>query len=118
MLATDLVGYALLDFLYLFSLFYGVGLHVHTICTWKFYLMFFGICIVIDVTISNLGLQRAALVGPPDVLISTPACIAKCLSGEILQATSINGSLETLVLDEVKLDTPCCLFSIFVYIRS
>ncbi|KAF7828591.1 DEAD-box ATP-dependent RNA helicase 16 [Senna tora] len=46
---------------------------------------------------------RAALAGPPDVLISTPACVAKCLSTSILQATSINGSLETLVLDEADL---------------
>lgn len=46
---------------------------------------------------------QAALVGPPDVLISTPACIAKCLSNSVLQAASINGSLETLVLDEADL---------------
>ncbi|XP_004495716.1 DEAD-box ATP-dependent RNA helicase 16 [Cicer arietinum] len=46
---------------------------------------------------------KAALVGPPDVLISTPACIAKCLSDSILQAASISGSLETLVLDEADL---------------
>ncbi|KAK7344244.1 hypothetical protein VNO77_13631 [Canavalia gladiata] len=46
---------------------------------------------------------RAALAGPPDVLISTPTCIAKCLSSGILQAASINGSLETLVLDEADL---------------
>ena len=52
--------------------------------------------------ISDLGLQRAALAGPPDILISTPACVAKCLSGGVLQGASISGSLETLVLDEVK----------------
>ncbi|KAK2403106.1 DEAD-box ATP-dependent RNA helicase [Trifolium repens] len=46
---------------------------------------------------------QAALVGPPDVLISTPACVAKCLSNSILDAASINGSLETLVLDEADL---------------
>ncbi|XP_014512125.1 DEAD-box ATP-dependent RNA helicase 16 [Vigna radiata var. radiata] len=46
---------------------------------------------------------RAALAGPPDILISTPACIAKCLSGGILKAASINESLETLVLDEADL---------------
>ncbi|XP_057426876.1 DEAD-box ATP-dependent RNA helicase 16 [Lotus japonicus] len=46
---------------------------------------------------------RAALAGPPDVLISTPACVAKCLSGGVLQAASINASLETLVLDEADL---------------
>lgn len=46
---------------------------------------------------------RAAMTGPPDVLISTPACIAKCLSTDILKSTSINSSLETLVLDEADL---------------
>ncbi|CAK8572461.1 unnamed protein product [Lathyrus sativus] len=46
---------------------------------------------------------QAALVGPPDVLISTPACIAKCLSNSILLPASINDSLETLVLDEADL---------------
>lgn len=46
---------------------------------------------------------RAAMTGPPDVLISTPACIAKCLSTDILRSTSINCSLETLVLDEADL---------------
>ncbi|XP_061338050.1 DEAD-box ATP-dependent RNA helicase 16 [Gastrolobium bilobum] len=46
---------------------------------------------------------KAAMAGPPDVLISTPACIPKCLSGGILQAASISGSLETLVLDEADL---------------
>ncbi|KAL9318627.1 hypothetical protein ACSQ67_015144 [Phaseolus vulgaris] len=47
---------------------------------------------------------RATLVGPPDILISTPTCVAKCLSGGILKADSISESLETLVLDEVKPD--------------
>ncbi|KAK7285362.1 hypothetical protein RJT34_20131 [Clitoria ternatea] len=46
---------------------------------------------------------RAALAGTPDVLIATPACVAKCLSNGILQAASINGSLEILVLDEADL---------------
>ncbi|CAJ2628719.1 unnamed protein product [Trifolium pratense] len=46
---------------------------------------------------------QAALVGPPDILISTPACVAKCLSNSILDTASINGSLETLVLDEADL---------------
>lgn len=46
---------------------------------------------------------RAALAGPPDILISTPACVAKCLSCGVLQAASINASLETLVLDEADL---------------
>ncbi|XP_028764325.1 DEAD-box ATP-dependent RNA helicase 16 [Neltuma alba] len=46
---------------------------------------------------------RTAMTGPPDVLISTPACIAKCLSTGVLKSTSFNGSLETLVLDEADL---------------
>lgn len=46
---------------------------------------------------------RAAFTGPPDVLISTPACIPKCLSSGVLQAASITSSLETLVLDEADL---------------
>ncbi|KAL9318491.1 hypothetical protein ACSQ67_015008 [Phaseolus vulgaris] len=46
---------------------------------------------------------RAALAGPPDILISTPTCVAKCLSGGILKAESISESLETLVLDEADL---------------
>ncbi|KAK4252749.1 hypothetical protein QN277_014299 [Acacia crassicarpa] len=46
---------------------------------------------------------RTAMTGPPDVLISTPACVAKCLSTGILKSTSLNGSLETLVLDEADL---------------
>ncbi|KAJ4844418.1 DEAD-box ATP-dependent RNA helicase 16 [Turnera subulata] len=40
----------------------------------------------------------AAMVGPPDILVSTPSCIAKCLSAGVLQSTSINDSLEILVL--------------------
>ncbi|CAI0430582.1 unnamed protein product [Linum tenue] len=45
----------------------------------------------------------AALSGPPDILISTPACVAKCLSTGVLQSTSVADSLEILVLDEVSL---------------
>jgi len=72
----------------------------------------FRMCFV--VIVSELCLQRAALAGPPDILISTPACVAKCLSGGILKAASISESLETLVLDEVKPDAVNCLFRIFV----
>ncbi|XP_062101503.1 DEAD-box ATP-dependent RNA helicase 16 [Humulus lupulus] len=46
---------------------------------------------------------RNALAGPPDILISTPACIPKCMSVGVLQSASINGSLEILVLDEADL---------------
>ncbi|CAI0430581.1 unnamed protein product [Linum tenue] len=45
----------------------------------------------------------AALSGPPDILISTPACVAKCLSTGVLQSTSVADSLEILVLDEADL---------------
>ncbi|CAN1342949.1 DEAD-box ATP-dependent RNA helicase 16 [Linum perenne] len=47
--------------------------------------------------------MRAALSGPPDILISTPACVAKCLSTGVLQSTSVGDSLEILVLDEADL---------------
>ncbi|KAB1216280.1 DEAD-box ATP-dependent RNA helicase 16 [Morella rubra] len=46
---------------------------------------------------------RAALAGPPDILVSTPACIPKCFSAGVLLPASINGSLEILVLDEADL---------------
>ncbi|XP_024018968.1 DEAD-box ATP-dependent RNA helicase 16 isoform X2 [Morus notabilis] len=46
---------------------------------------------------------RNALVGPPDILISTPACIPKCMSAGVLQSTSVSSSLEILVLDEADL---------------
>ncbi|KAK4584930.1 hypothetical protein RGQ29_022556 [Quercus rubra] len=46
---------------------------------------------------------RAALVGPPNILVCTPACIPKCFSADVLQSASINSSLEILVLDEADL---------------
>ncbi|XP_042991179.1 DEAD-box ATP-dependent RNA helicase 16-like [Carya illinoinensis] len=46
---------------------------------------------------------RAALAGPPDILVSTPACIPKCLSAGLLLSASIDASLEILVLDEADL---------------
>ncbi|KGN48639.1 DEAD-box ATP-dependent RNA helicase 16 [Cucumis sativus] len=46
---------------------------------------------------------RTALAGPPDIIVATPACIPKCLSAGVLQPTSINESLEILVLDEADL---------------
>ncbi|KAJ7944558.1 DEAD-box ATP-dependent RNA helicase [Quillaja saponaria] len=54
---------------------------------------------------TNMGPSdlKAALAGSPDILVTTPACIPKCLSGGVLQSTSINESLETLVLDEADL---------------
>uniref|UniRef100_A0A2C9UQZ2 RNA helicase n=1 Tax=Manihot esculenta TaxID=3983 RepID=A0A2C9UQZ2_MANES len=46
---------------------------------------------------------RTALAGLPDIVVSTPACVAKCLSAGVLQSSSINDSLEILVLDEADL---------------
>ncbi|KAK9166058.1 hypothetical protein Scep_001249 [Stephania cephalantha] len=46
---------------------------------------------------------RAGLAGPPDILVSTPACISTCLSIDALQAKSIQDSLSFLVLDEADL---------------
>ncbi|EEF31791.1 dead box ATP-dependent RNA helicase, putative [Ricinus communis] len=46
---------------------------------------------------------RTAIAGPPDILISSPASLAKCLSVGLLQSASINDSLEILVLDEADL---------------
>lgn len=47
--------------------------------------------------------MRTALAGPPDILVSTPSCIPKCLSAGALQPSSISSSLEMLVLDEADL---------------
>ncbi|GAB4846851.1 DEAD-box ATP-dependent RNA helicase 16 [Ancistrocladus abbreviatus] len=46
---------------------------------------------------------RTALSGPPDVLVSTPACIQTCLSTGVLQPKFIQASLSMLVLDEADL---------------
>ena len=51
--------------------------------------------------ILKFRLQQAALTGPPDILVSTPACIQKCLSAGLLATNSINDSLLMLILDEV-----------------
>ena len=42
------------------------------------------------------------MAGLPDILVASPGCIPKCLSAGVLQAKSINESLEILVLDEVQ----------------
>lgn len=57
---------------------------------------------IILLTLSYPQMQRTALAGPPEILVSTPACIKKCLSDGVLQPTSIDSSLEMLVLDEVR----------------
>ncbi|KAL5755137.1 hypothetical protein ACOSP7_023357 [Xanthoceras sorbifolium] len=46
---------------------------------------------------------RAALAGPPDIVVSTPGCIPKCLSTGVLQSKSFSDSLKYLVLDEADL---------------
>ncbi|CAK7339608.1 unnamed protein product [Dovyalis caffra] len=46
---------------------------------------------------------RNALAGQPDILVSTPSCVAKSLSAGALKSESINDSLEILVLDEADL---------------
>lgn len=46
---------------------------------------------------------RAALAGPPDIVISTPGCIPKCLSTGVLQSKSFSDSLKILILDEADL---------------
>jgi ATP-dependent RNA helicase DDX56/DBP9 len=51
--------------------------------------------------LQHVILQRAAMVGPPDIVVATPACIATCISKNILQSSSLEESLSTLVLDEV-----------------
>uniref|UniRef100_A0A7N0ZZP3 RNA helicase n=1 Tax=Kalanchoe fedtschenkoi TaxID=63787 RepID=A0A7N0ZZP3_KALFE len=52
---------------------------------------------------TNPSDMRVALAGPPDILVTTPACIPKCLSSGFLKAASITDSLEMLVLDEADL---------------
>lgn len=44
--------------------------------------------------------MNAALMGPPDILISTPACVASCISKGLLKGASVQESLTMLVLDE------------------
>ncbi|XP_024963005.1 DEAD-box ATP-dependent RNA helicase 16 [Cynara cardunculus var. scolymus] len=47
--------------------------------------------------------MAAALAGPPHILVSTPACVQRCLSSGVLKAQSIQDSLSILVLDEADL---------------
>ncbi|KAG6470946.1 hypothetical protein ZIOFF_072034 [Zingiber officinale] len=48
-------------------------------------------------------LQKTALAGPPDIVVSTPACISTSISKGVLQASSIKDSLSMLILDEADL---------------
>lgn len=43
------------------------------------------------------------MAGPPDIVISTPGCMPKCLSTGVLQSKSFSDSLKILVLDEVRI---------------
>ncbi|XP_008790268.1 DEAD-box ATP-dependent RNA helicase 16 isoform X2 [Phoenix dactylifera] len=47
--------------------------------------------------------MRTALAGPPDIVVSTPACISTCMSKGVLQTSNIKDSLSLLVLDEADL---------------
>ncbi|KAG9140909.1 hypothetical protein Leryth_010435 [Lithospermum erythrorhizon] len=59
---------------------------------------------VVQLTGSMLASDlRMALSGPPDILVSTPACVQTCLSGGVLQPKAIQDSLSMLVLDEADL---------------
>ncbi|KAJ6813675.1 DEAD-box ATP-dependent RNA helicase 16 [Iris pallida] len=44
-----------------------------------------------------------ALAGPPDVVVTTPFCISKCISEGVMKTTSFSDSLSMLVLDEADL---------------
>lgn len=46
---------------------------------------------------------KTALAGPPDILLSTPGGILKCLTIGVLQGKSIQDSLSILILDEADL---------------
>ncbi|XP_057826995.2 DEAD-box ATP-dependent RNA helicase 16 isoform X3 [Cryptomeria japonica] len=53
-----------------------------------------------SMSISNL---RTAIVGPPDIVVATPSCIATCIAKKVLHVSSVKDSLSTLVLDEADL---------------
>ncbi|GJM96032.1 hypothetical protein PR202_ga12836 [Eleusine coracana subsp. coracana] len=44
-----------------------------------------------------------ALSGPPNILVSTPACVAACISKGIIRGSSIKESLSMMIFDEFKL---------------
>jgi hypothetical protein len=58
-------------------------------------------------------LQTVALSGPPNILVSTPACVATCISKGIMRGSSIKESLSMMILDEVHF---ICLLSIFLVV--
>ncbi|XP_015067075.1 DEAD-box ATP-dependent RNA helicase 16 [Solanum pennellii] len=46
---------------------------------------------------------RTTLAGPPEIVISTPACIQTCLSNGVIQGKAVQDSLSILILDEADL---------------
>ncbi|KAK3149844.1 hypothetical protein QOZ80_3AG0223810 [Eleusine coracana subsp. coracana] len=44
-----------------------------------------------------------ALSGPPNILVSTPACVAACISKGIIRGSSIKESLSMMIFDEADL---------------
>ncbi|KAH0464620.1 hypothetical protein IEQ34_007406 [Dendrobium chrysotoxum] len=48
-------------------------------------------------------MSTVALSGPPELIVSTPACISTCLSKGIIQVSCIKDSLYMLILDEADL---------------
>ena len=55
--------------------------------------------------LNGLSWQNAALGGAPDILISTPACIAMCVREKIIKVALWQEKLSTMVLDEVNVDS-------------
>lgn len=55
----------------------------------------------LNVCFEIFRLQRNALAGLPEILVTTPACIPKCFADGVLDPAAISDSLEILVLDEV-----------------
>uniref|UniRef100_A0A0E0D627 RNA helicase n=1 Tax=Oryza meridionalis TaxID=40149 RepID=A0A0E0D627_9ORYZ len=47
---------------------------------------------------------KVALSGPPNILVTTPACVASCISKGIIRGSSIKESLSMMILDEISCD--------------
>ncbi|KAJ3697942.1 hypothetical protein LUZ61_001647 [Rhynchospora tenuis] len=47
--------------------------------------------------------MKTSLAGPPNIVVTTPACISTCISKGILKASLIKDSLSMLILDEADL---------------
>ncbi|KAJ8444101.1 hypothetical protein Cgig2_025102 [Carnegiea gigantea] len=66
---------------------------------------------------SSVFSQKIALSGPPDVVVSTPACIHSCLSSGSLQPKAILESLSMLIPNGhryVAVFSPCLLLQIMI----